>query len=70
VWVSGLAEEIDRQTIANSEVYFYGGDLQNDYAVRVIKQYISDYLDAPTSYKEVSREEFLIPVNGEKIALS
>ena len=69
-WVENLSVFIDNHTIANTEISFYWGDLQNDYAITVIQQYISYYIETPISYREVSREEFLISVNGDNIALS
>ncbi len=53
-----------------SETTFYGGDLENDYAIQVIKNFEKELPFEKISYKEISRKNSFISFDGKKYAIS
>ncbi len=60
IWVEKLAEKIKKYTENEDiQITFYCWDLENDYAILVIKKYLEKLQLKNISFTEVSRKEFL-----------
>ncbi|NUJ98205.1 adenylyltransferase/cytidyltransferase family protein [Candidatus Gracilibacteria bacterium] len=70
-WIDTIKKEFD--TFSGnlfSETTFYGGDLENDYAIQVIKNFEKELPFEKISYKEISRKNSFISFDGKKYAIS
>ncbi len=71
IWMKNLAEKIDNLFWKTwYKLNFYWGDLENDYAIQVIKTF-EKLLPAETIlYKEISRKNSFVVSRGEKYEIS
>lgn len=70
-WVKNIEKIVKNNiNIKEEHVTFYGWDFENDYAIKVIKQY-EDILDfSNIDYKEISRKNIYAIYKWEKIYIS
>lgn len=65
VWISNLQKVIRNYSIESDNIHFLWWDLENDYAIKVIKEYLNKFTTFNTFFIEKSRQE--IPISATKI---
>ncbi|MFA5917100.1 MAG: adenylyltransferase/cytidyltransferase family protein [Candidatus Gracilibacteria bacterium] len=64
-WIGALNSVIKKYSTKEDNLYFLGGDLKNDFAIKVIKEHIQELDFNTISFIEKPRQE--IPISATKI---
>lgn len=70
MWINNLLEKINVHTTENVSINFYWWDLENDYAIKVVREYIAQKIPKKVEYIEVPRQDYTITVGWKEIAIS